>query len=137
MLQSVDGSEVVIPNQQMLSSTIISFSTNPFRRIELDVGVDYNTDLPMVTSLIRGIIEKDKDIVITEPNVAKVNMMGQETFQISGKVHEREKETIPEINEDDIQTVALQANVTLEEAKAAIEESKGDLAEAILKLKSN
>ncbi len=63
VLQAIDGTEVVIPNQSMLNETLISYSTNPFRRIELIVGVDYNTDLPMVTSLIKGIIDKDKSIV--------------------------------------------------------------------------
>ena len=62
VLQAMDGSEVVIPNQQMLNSTIISYTMNPFRRIEILIGVDYNTDIPMVTSLIRGVLDKDPDI---------------------------------------------------------------------------
>ena len=68
---------------------------------------------------------EDKDIIITEPNVSKVNMMGQETFQITGNVHEREKAI--EITEEDIQTVSSQANVSLEDAKSALEESKGEI----------
>ena len=79
---------------------------------------------------------EDKEIVITDPSVSKVNMMGQETFQISGTINERSKETEAEISEDDIKTVAEQAKVSLDEAKKAIEESKGDLAEAIMKLTS-
>ncbi len=78
---------------------------------------------------------EDKEIVITEPSVSKVNMMGQETFQISGKVHERELSSEPEITEDDIKTVVEQAGCSEEEAKRALEESSGDIAEAILKLK--
>ena len=31
---------------------------------------------------------KDKTITITNPSVSKVNMMGQENFQISGEVYE-------------------------------------------------
>lgn len=77
----------------------------------------------------------DKEIVITEPSVAKVNMMGQETFQISGNVQEREISSDPEIKEDDIKTVAGQAAVSEEDAKKALEESKGDIAAAILSLK--
>ena len=77
----------------------------------------------------------EKDIVITSPHVSRVNMMGQETFQITGNVHMREKQA-EEISEEDIKTVALQAKVTLEDAKAALEQSQGDLAEAIMKLTS-
>lgn len=90
-------------------------------------------DIPAKEVIIRT---EDKEIVITEPSVAKVNMMGKETFQISGNVHEKELSSEPEINEDDISTVAEQANVSSEEAKKALEESKGDIAAAILSLKS-
>ncbi|MBW2997201.1 nascent polypeptide-associated complex protein [Candidatus Woesearchaeota archaeon] len=76
----------------------------------------------------------DKELVITDPQVSKVNMMGQETLQIVGAIHEREIETEPDISEDDIKTVMEQANVSEEQAKAAIEEHKGDLAAAIMSL---
>jgi len=76
----------------------------------------------------------DKEIVITNPSVARVNMMGQDTFQISGEIHERELSTTPEINEDDVKTVMAQANVDRERAMEAIKESEGDLAEAIINL---
>ncbi|MFC1727868.1 nascent polypeptide-associated complex protein [Nanoarchaeota archaeon] len=78
----------------------------------------------------------EKEIVIVNPNVQKVNMMGQETYQVSGEAHERETDTTPEISEDDIKTVAEQAEVSEEKAKEVLEETNGDLAEAILKLKS-
>jgi nascent polypeptide-associated complex subunit alpha len=79
----------------------------------------------------------DMDIVITNPQVAKVNMMGQETFQITGNIEERAIDTTPEISEDDIKTVVEQTNVSQEVAKKTIIEAKGDLAEAIMKLKEN
>ena len=79
----------------------------------------------------------EKEIIITEPQVSKVNMMGQETFQIIGNINERQLSTEPEINEDDIKTVMEQANITEEEAKKAIEDSEGDLAKAILSLKKD
>lgn len=78
----------------------------------------------------------EKDLIIQNPQVSKVNMMGQDTIQVVGEIIEREKETAPDISEDDIKTVVEQTGATEEQAKAAIEETKGDLAEAILKLKS-
>jgi nascent polypeptide-associated complex subunit alpha len=73
---------------------------------------------------------KDKDIVIRNPNVIKVNMMGQETFQITGDIEEQEKELF---NEEDIKTVMEQTNCSKEEAIEALEKEK-DLAAAILSL---
>jgi nascent polypeptide-associated complex subunit alpha len=89
-------------------------------------------DIPATEVIIKT---DGKEIVITNPSVAKVNMMGQETFQISGNVAEREISTIPEISDDDVKTVVGQANVSEEEAKKALEEHDGDIAETIISLK--
>ncbi len=76
----------------------------------------------------------ENEIIISNPSVAKVNMMGQETFQISGEIHERAISTTPDISTEDVQTVMEQANVNEETARKAIENASGDLAEAILSL---
>ena len=78
----------------------------------------------------------EKDIIIDNPQVAKVNMMGQETFQIVGEIEEREISKEAEINEEDIATVMEKANVDKKTALTAIKKAKGDLAEAILELSS-
>ncbi len=77
----------------------------------------------------------EKELVITEPQVSKVNMMGQETFQVVGNIEERAVSTEPEINEDDVKTVMEQTNVSEEKAKEALEKTSGDIAKAILDLK--
>jgi nascent polypeptide-associated complex subunit alpha len=77
---------------------------------------------------------EDSELVVTNPQVSKINVMGQETFQISGDVHEREKITEVEITEEDVKAVVAQAQVSEEKAKQALEASKGDLAEAIMNL---
>lgn len=77
----------------------------------------------------------EKNIIIRNPEVSKINMGGQETFQIAGDVSEEAAE--PEISKEDLQTVMEQADCSEEEARDALEESRGDLAEAILKLKNS
>ena len=63
MIQALDGSMITIPNQTMLASVWTSYSAHPFRRMELLVGVAYETDLKAATSIIKGIISKYKDVV--------------------------------------------------------------------------
>ncbi|MBU0665748.1 MAG: nascent polypeptide-associated complex protein [Nanoarchaeota archaeon] len=77
---------------------------------------------------------EDREIVLVNPQVTKVNMMGQETYQITGEEYERSIDSTPEISDEDIQTVVNQTNCSEEEAKKAIIEVKGDLAEAIMNL---
>ena len=76
----------------------------------------------------------DKQIIITNPQVAKVNMMGQQTFQISGEIHEQELETAPEIKEEDIKTITDQTGVDEAKAKEMLEKHNGDIAAAIMEL---
>ena len=75
-----------------------------------------------------------RDLVIKNPQVSRINMMGQETIQVVGDITEVESENA--ISEDDIATVAAQTGCTKEEAANALEESNGNLAEAILKLQN-
>ena len=74
----------------------------------------------------------DKDIIVKNPQVMRVNAMGQESLQITGEIIEQEAES--EISEEDIKTVAEQASVSEEKAKQSLEENGGDLAQAILSL---
>ncbi|MFH0979102.1 MAG: nascent polypeptide-associated complex protein [Candidatus Woesearchaeota archaeon] len=90
-------------------------------------------DIPATEVIIRT---ADSEIVISDPQVAKVNMMGQTTFQVSGNISERPISSEPEINEEDIATVMDQTGATKEKALSAIKAAKGDLAQAILDLKS-
>ena len=84
----------------------------------------------------------DKEIVITNPSVAKVVMQGQASFQITGQEHtreikaaEEEEDIAIEISEDDVDMVAEQTGVSKEKAKEALEKTGGDIAEAIMNIK--
>lgn len=77
---------------------------------------------------------ENKELVFQNPQVSKVNMMGQETYQIIGNPVERQQSTEPEISEEDIKTVAEQAGKSEEQALKSIKKHKGDLASAILEL---
>lgn len=79
----------------------------------------------------------DKEIVIKNPNVSKVNMMGQDTYQVIGQAEEHELKRELEINEEDIKTVMEQTNVDEETARKVIRDNNGDLAAAIIQLKKD
>ena len=78
---------------------------------------------------------KEKEIIIQDPEVAVLEVQGQKIFQVTGgEISEREREKKLVIPEEDIQLVAQQAGVSLDRAKAALEQTNGDLAQAILLL---
>ena len=72
------------------------------------------------------------NITITNPSVTKINMQGQDSFQISGEISESTPPS--EITEDDIKQVMKKTDCTKEQAKEVLESVNGDLAEAIMEL---
>lgn len=88
------------------------------------------------------IICSDKKIVIDNPSVQKVNMMGKESYQISGEESEEsldskdsDEESEPaEITEEDIKTVMEQTQSSKADAEQALKDTDGNIAEAILLL---
>ncbi|UCB58879.1 MAG: nascent polypeptide-associated complex protein [Thermoplasmatales archaeon] len=80
-----------------------------------------------------------KEYIFDEAEVTIMDAQGQKTYQISGRPKiilrkaQKEEETIPH---EDIDLVAKQTGKSKAEAKKALVETKGDIAEAILKLTS-
>lgn len=81
---------------------------------------------------------RDKELVVRSPQVTSMKVGDQTVFQVTGEVEERvlAPEEELKIQEEDVQLVASQAGVSLEEARKALKATKGDLARAILYLKS-
>lgn len=76
-----------------------------------------------------------KEIIIENPEVAVLNLHGQKIYQVTGeKVTEKAIEKKPTIPEEDVQLVSQQARVSLDEARVALEQTQGNLAQAILLL---
>ncbi|MBQ4414918.1 MAG: nascent polypeptide-associated complex protein [Methanomicrobium sp.] len=75
---------------------------------------------------------KKGNYIFENAEVVATTMQGATTYQLSGDVRFEEAETV--IPEEDVAMVAEQASVSKEAALAALKETNGDIAEAILKL---
>ena len=84
----------------------------------------------------------DKDIVFKDASVQKVTAQGSTSWQLTGTPHEKPrhmtaaapKPAVAKFTEDDVKLVMTQAKVTREAAVAALNQSGGETAEAIVKL---
>jgi len=101
------------------------------RRMLDKMGLDMN-EIPNVQEVI---IKADKkEIILSKPAVTEMKAKDNSIFQIvANGIEERELE-VQIFSDEDIQLVCQQANVSEEQAKNALAESKGDLARAILLL---
>jgi len=86
------------------------------------------------------IIKTDtKEYIFDNAEVTVMDAQGSKTYQISGRpriVARKEEEEEEGIPQADIDLVAEQTGKSKAEAKKALEATKGDIAEAILKLTS-
>jgi len=79
------------------------------------------------------IIKTDtKEYIFDNADVTIMDAKGQKTYQVTGnpRINNRGEET----SEEDIELVMEQSGKSKEEAKKALKESNGDIAEAIMKL---
>ncbi|MHA1911825.1 MAG: nascent polypeptide-associated complex protein [Candidatus Kariarchaeaceae archaeon] len=112
-----------------------------------------NMDVEELNGVEEVIIRfSDKDLVITSPQVTKMNM-GVEAYQVLGTATEKMRGesseevliddskvntiSIDDIPKADIEFVISQTNVTKEEAISALIKSNGDLAGALMTLKQH
>ena len=90
---------------------------------------------------VEEVIIRFADHELTIPNAEVTKMqMGGEVYQVSGNAQKRDRTDVEvieiEISDEDIQLVASQAGASEQEAEDALLESDGDIAKAIMFLKS-
>ena len=79
----------------------------------------------------------DRTIVISNPDVTKVKMGGQETFQIAGEISEEAAEPKTAFSQEDVEMVMEQTGQDEETVRAKLETNNGDIAKTILELKED
>jgi nascent polypeptide-associated complex subunit alpha len=86
-----------------------------------------------IQNVKKVIIQTDtKEYVFDDAEVTIMNAQGQQTYQITGQV--KIKDVEKEIPKEDLDLIIQQTGKSAEEAKKALEETNGDIAEAIMKL---
>lgn len=73
-------------------------------------------------------------LVFKNPDIQKIRMKGQETFQLSGKYETVLPKAIISISSDDIEMVSESAKVSKEIAEKTLKQVDGDIAQAIVNL---
>jgi len=95
----------------------------------------FGVNVKEIENVQKVIIQTDKtEYIFDEAEVTMMDAQGQRTYQIMGKPRVVERKE--EISKDDVKLVMEQTGKSESEAKKALEETKGDIAEAIMKLKS-
>lgn len=109
-------------------------SGNRNMRRKMDrMGVNMDTLDDVQEVIIRTVT---KEIVIEKPQVTKMDAKDSTTFMVVADSYEERELEAPAYSEDDIELLCLQANVDREIAITTLNDCDGELATALMRLKS-
>lgn len=63
ILKAIDGTKVIVPNAEIFSNQVISFTTNPLRRVIVPLYISYDTDINYAMKVALEILKKNPKIL--------------------------------------------------------------------------
>ncbi len=85
-LDTLDNKRIIIPNSQTSSSTLVNYSTNSKRRVEVTIGVDYASDIKKVREVINGVIQSNSKIYTDPAPIVGVVELADSSINFTVKV---------------------------------------------------
>ena len=82
-LKTVDGQFVTVPNATITKSYIKNYSRNAVRRININLDVDYNTDIELAKNVLLEICKNDKRVMLDPAPQAVLTAFKEYSLNIS------------------------------------------------------
>ena len=67
-IQQPNGPLIIVPNSQIANASIINYSKNPFRRLDLIYSASYDVPVDKVISVLHQVIENESRIIKNDPD---------------------------------------------------------------------
>jgi len=107
IMKSLDNKTIIIPNGKLSNDSMINYSTEPKRRVDMTFGVSYSDDIPKVRAALEALVAADtrilKDpehqIVLAELGDSSVNFFvrawvkSEDYWDVYFDMHENVKKT--------------------------------------------
>lgn len=114
-MTTADGKMVVVPNGKIIASEIINFSREPNRRLDMLIGVGYDSDIDRVKAILNEVIAKDSRLLKNLGTTVRLNEMAASSLNFVVRVWVKNSD-FTEVNFD-----------LLEEFKRALDANKINL----------
>lgn len=85
-LNTLDNKRIIIPNSQTSSSSLINYSTNDRRRVEVTIGVGYESDIKQTRQVIMDVLESNNNIYADPVPIVGVVELGDSSINFAVKV---------------------------------------------------
>ena len=76
ILKAIDGTKVIVPNSQLFTKQVKSFTSNPFRRIEVGVCASYGEDIELAIKTCYAVAQHTKGVLMEPKPVVLVTEWG-------------------------------------------------------------
>jgi small conductance mechanosensitive channel len=86
VLTTGDNRTVIIPNNSIATGVLVNYSTQPTRRIEINVGIGYEDDIDQAKSIVRGLVDADDRIHDDPAPMIVVGALGDSAVEIKTRV---------------------------------------------------
>lgn len=82
VLKSADNKRIIVPNSQITGSAIVNYSAETTRRVDLVVGISYDSDLKKAKELLEQILKADSRILAEPAPVIAVGALADSSVNI-------------------------------------------------------
>ena len=69
IIQQPNGPLIIVPNSQIANASIINYSRNPYRRLDLIYSASYDVPVDKVISVLHEVIENEPRIIKNNPDL--------------------------------------------------------------------
>lgn len=81
-METFTGETVVIPNGDLANSDIVNYSRKPTRRLDLTVGISYDSDIKKAKKLLDKLVSKDERVLEDPKYTIDVGNLGDSSVDI-------------------------------------------------------
>lgn len=85
ILKAFDGTKVIVPNSEIFTSQVVSYTTNPMRRIVVPLYISYDTDIKYAIKTAMGVLKKHPKILKKPGPSIIVSNYGDSTIDLSAR----------------------------------------------------
>lgn len=82
-LNTLDNKRIIIPNSQTSSSALVNYSTTEKRRVDVVIGVAYESDIKKTREVILDVIRSNSDIYLDPAPIVGVTELADSSINFS------------------------------------------------------
>ena len=83
IMKTPDNKLVIVPNAQITGSAITNYSAEPIRRVDLVIGISYDSDLRKAKQLLEEILKNDSRVLAEPAATVKVSALADSSVNFN------------------------------------------------------